>query len=71
MQNTDMLVLEEEGMMMERCYSAPGFDGLAKRVWEAQEQDGAENTYAICNEIDDARELGGLFSNRSMRQGGE
>jgi len=52
--NTDMLSLEGA--------NDQGFDTLAKHVWGAQEQDGAQNAFAICSTNEEAKLLESLFA---------
>ena len=53
-QNTDMLAFNG-------LDSSKDFDELAKHVWKAQEQDGAQNAHVICNTAQEANELERMF----------
>ncbi len=54
-QNTDMLILGGGDN------SSPGFNTLVQHVWKAQEQDGVQNSFAICDKEKCADELHMLF----------
>ena len=59
-QNTDVLLLDDEN-----SEKVPNYDRLMTDVWNAQELDGADETYAICRTEQEAINLQKLYERRA------